>query len=898
MAATDPLYSSSSSVTGLGLTDVDLSGVDAKDDTPSSSSRTETTVREWVTKYKLGVAILAQCKDCQEVNGEFKRALLLAIHTVSSLALIPTPEGCPRSLAAVTSDRYLLGKITKGISAKEVRATEEDKIATMLIRVFEIPLTPPVGIWYSAQPSSGFSEKYVGDYHLRAIKHIDSCSESYKDSDFGHQVAFVNSPGMGKTSTAIKILKEHPGLLLCFRAQNSGEFPQADEPLTEFLRSDAQDLVKVPEEAVAAFLGGLFEWLNDWLDDHLARHSSVVTVFDPEHLDRQRMAGAVLQNTRRLLKEKQSDLAVIQTKDQLGVRLKSTSESFKRFFVVLDEFPDLELAPLGRSNSFMTTMAFQRIIKAGDVADNEGLTVWFLTLGTNASVKKLVPHKEGSGRLIDSNFEMLPPFTAFGLDQNVSQLSPPGSVADTLLILRLRHYGRPLWLFYDTSNVRTAALSKLAPHSLQLDRHVVLALMGARIHLGLNETSNAPEAAQKLAEEAVRHHMRVLISVTKGIIKTAPPPDPILALAAASFMVLSSQQYKTVLKALQDLLIGPGNIVPLGTKGELATRLLLTLARDAKFCPPSSGLHHHFIDHANSNAASVTPLSLCDLLTALFGDKMVPTLSTNLEIRSLWDTIVGDGIVNFTHFQVESKIINTITEDDLAEYWFRQVAVQCHSQQPVIDGFIVYYCGKLSSPFQKNNLRMMPWQTKARVVAASSKLGSTLTTPAYLDPVTKTTSKHPSLSLLVDLGTASAFGKSPPFSSQISDQLLVTLYRGDPGAEARNKWPNAYIRDEPDRLVINARGHTKSTYPIIDTFQCSDLIASMVGAPFLTGISGVDEITERWAEEISEMKPSPGHWRASASSSEAVTKHPADEEPSPTDQPHLKRPNTGEEVTL
>jgi hypothetical protein len=92
-------------------------------------------------------------------------------------------------------------------------------------------------------------------------------------------------------------------------------------------------------------------------------------------------------------------------------------------------------------------IALQRIIKAGDNADNHGVNFWYLLLDTNSSIFDLVPSGPNapSSRLTQ-NLIMLPPWHHIGFNQMVNANHAQGikTPADVLEVRHQQAYGRPV----------------------------------------------------------------------------------------------------------------------------------------------------------------------------------------------------------------------------------------------------------------------------------------------------------------------------------------------------------------------------------------------------------------------------------------------------------------------
>src|SRR5262249_10171132 len=95
------------------------------------------------------------------------------------------------------------------------------------------------------------------------------------------------------------------------------------------------------------------------------------------------------------------------------------------------------------------------------------------------------------------------------------------------------------------------------------DVNQVFAAFATRIGLEVGEG----EASARLAIDAVRSYMRILIGVSGRLIITASPSEPILAIAAASVLNRANDIYKEALKMLINELVLRGLILDRGLSG-------------------------------------------------------------------------------------------------------------------------------------------------------------------------------------------------------------------------------------------------------------------------------------------------------------------------------------------
>lgn len=142
----------------------------------------------------------------------------------------------------------------------------------------------------------------------------------------------------------------------------------------------------------------------------------------------------------------------------------------------------------------------------------------------------------------------------------------------------------------------------------------------------------------------------------------------------------------------------------------------------------------------------------------------------------------------------------------------------------MIDGFIPYYQGSLDEKFDKENLRILAWQTKDKEAASGPGLTDYLTTPAILNSATIT--KHPLIILFLDLKTTT------PSAGECHTHTNIQITHAAakrPGASTRMSsiwagiWAgHVYPDKEPDRICIHVRGHSKKEYPLLEFYGCEE----------------------------------------------------------------------------
>ncbi|KAH8101501.1 hypothetical protein BXZ70DRAFT_98198 [Cristinia sonorae] len=159
-----------------------------------------------------------------------------------------------------------------------------------------------------------------------------------------------------------------------------------------------------------------------------------------------------------------------------------------------------------------------------------------------------------------------------------------------------------------------------------------------------------------------------------------------------------------------------------------------------------------------------------------------------------------------------ATLVGAIMPDVVVWYAYSCI-VQCVHAQPVIDGFLVYYSGSLDLPFNRNNLRMLPWQTKYRQKAAPLSLVSQLAPPGIADEALKT----------IQIRSGSSV-----YSQMVTTQCYPSDIDSTPQTKKkRHQWP-PYNVSSASRVVISIRGCSASVYPGLKIFGCEAKVKELL----------------------------------------------------------------------
>ncbi|KZT07516.1 uncharacterized protein LAESUDRAFT_113991 [Laetiporus sulphureus 93-53] len=725
------------------------------------------------------------------------------------------------------------------------RLLGEGDIATFALNACSQP-SPPSDMTINSELEQrqqgylAFHSTYKGDALDRFKEQLQHCQEYYDTTKHhGRYIALLQSSGTGKSRLVSELSHDYPTVSVCLRKENNPEdgWPPVDTPAYEFLK-EPRSTRYMGEELAAAFLGALFEQVTVSIERSIGDRPSDLMAswdlpFDPAN-DYSRSArfdnfAAVKANASILLQKNLNELVALRRfkegKDQdtpvwhrhvygqlcqaaadrlREVLRKRLGPRFKYFIVAIDECTQLGSTLMKYNDSnvhrgsaeSMSATAMQNIMKAADMFHKE---FWYLLLDTNSAIFDLVPP---TGNLphsfrLDGKPHPLPPWGYFGFDQmvkgDIEQNGVP-TLMQALTLNRIKMYGRPYWSTLPEDSLIPQARRKL----LSSDRFdpqeelSVLALYSARV---LVEIAEGPPSC-RLAINSVRSHMRLFVSIVdRNTVETCSPSEPILALAAAHTLNVFRKSYVEAIQTFINKLVLQGVVRDRSATGELASRFLLMMTRDAatpKYIVCSDSM---------PTTSMLATVKVTDFLTKMIGEDALENAASFWALKNFGD----NAHINFTHFIQLPEIIEDVTTEFLYYLWCRTAAVQCAMNQPVIDGFIVVYCSSLNEPFDPMKLSYIAWRTNVKDQATSSdSLVNTLTGPSVIHAGVRHKPKH--IVILMDLAVSTE-------SEFVSEFRLSHAEATVPSGGRR--W-GGYIEQEPKRFCLSIRGHDYAVLKIYD----------------------------------------------------------------------------------
>ncbi|KAL0953833.1 hypothetical protein HGRIS_005010 [Hohenbuehelia grisea] len=618
-------------------------------------------------------------------------------------------------------------------------------------------------------------------------------------------------------------------------------WPPQDQPVCAFFREN-NNKTWMGEEVAGAFLGALFRVMNEILkkSKSLEAFNTEWSIQDPkEPLQSLRHESFVLVRNaaRALLVDNEQALMtareIIPHDKQIGhtafewhtrihkilmedavYSLLATYRDmdFGRFIAVaFDEC--IELNRFGHNprnpypQSQMTVTALQRMMKTC-----ENHAIWFFLLDIHSPKPGLYapkPDRPSSARLCQEP-SLLPPWPYFGFDLMVdaTELTKPKPANIGLSLEHWKLYGRPYWFSLPSVTLLDSATQKLFSAEYMCawsDTHV-FAAFSQRVLVDLAST----DVARYLADTAVSKHMRLFTGVVDGIVRSGAPSEPMLAVAAAEALLRSEGTYREAISTfVSKVILRKPQVLNMGTLGELLARIILTMARDGALGTSKF-----------PTGTTINPVSVLRFIKML----------VKYDMPREFTDFAKQYVINFSHFYQLSNDTTMLKSDFLRKCWYRGVALQGSTNQPVWDILIpAYEADELDAPFDVKNMCLLVIQINCRTSPSSVEH---LTAPFvdYRDDK-HPSSKPPHIAILMDLPEIHSFSGTrthidvdfspavPPVGSSNDPSLPSSIS----AVSTSKPLSNFAIRrtffcetlPETKRWFIRLRGHEGDVYPVI-----------------------------------------------------------------------------------
>ncbi|KAG1831604.1 hypothetical protein EV424DRAFT_160503 [Suillus variegatus] len=425
---------------------------------------------------------------------------------------------------------------------------------------------------------------------------------------------------------------------------------------------------------------------------------------------------------------------------------------------------------------------------------------------------------------------LYPPYTHLGWDQNADAVS--GTSANNVASFdHIVGFGRPLWKSLigkrTIPDVLELAAQKLCK-SIEFDANdanQALAILSQRF--GLDICLGHPDAVSYL-EKAVASYLRICFSTTEDRMWTFTgyPSEPILSCVAAIILHRTPNDVNVVLGILKKKV--DGGMVEIGQSGELASRLLLLLAKDIfiRKDPPKGVIRDlHYNGSGDAELMDCRKVSVIDFLEYLFG-------------QTFWSRTVKEAkatfqhaYINFSHWVSMTEFISPPVPDQTdadslsarcsaeewtLRHWHRTSAVQCCHLQPLVDKMIpIYFDDPALGSEDLNRVSQIFISDKAGKNCHEHDLGLVTRTHDSIQCL----SNLPYIALLLDLN--------------VKPKLNVTFPEKEP------------IHVETDRcLRIYASGISETTFPFLSQHpgvasQLRGLVSRQKEAPSQTTLEAL-----------------------------------------------------------
>ncbi|KAK0205621.1 hypothetical protein DFS33DRAFT_1258736 [Desarmillaria ectypa] len=573
-----------------------------------------------------------------------------------------------------------------------------------------------------------WESEYIGDYPAAIIAEIDNYL-AFQTSDYGCIGAMIQSSGTGKSRTVHEMATQVFTIPINIRETDrfsvGAPYPDPDAELRSYLVSSGRYLhirylsflyilFKKVREALKTLVGNELGWDTAlrW-KNYLATGNNREILYDNIVREARQLEpeGVVSQPVLKDLKEKLVRDTNKAYRDLIDM-LKVVSKDKLKLLIYIDEAHTL--APNGPSerNNYD--------VLCSAMADLTGSNHFIIFMSTTGALSLLGRPKSDqiSARAIDMAAKLPAPFTILPFDVYADvRYNDPGLTFERIgSIQHLARFGRPMWHAMLAGGAKEHWLIFLArtklthkdctptpkfgihqdqPTTKALDKAAQggeldvfkMALVDIRVMI---EYEPRREKARRLQQEMVRGHMRVAFSVPehREYMRSGNPSEPILAEAAA---ISTYEELVDPVDVIYRLL--EENLISKGERGELVSRLLLTLAWDAaihtlmlnKIHPPMSYAHR------DGKAVYSRPMRLLDYLPELLQPNHL-----NVVLQSTPDNCVGGetfaeafkyAYVYFTHFG-RAAAPDAINSGSGLAAFIRGLAYMGSPGNPVFDIFL------------------------------------------------------------------------------------------------------------------------------------------------------------------------------------------------------------------
>ncbi|KAF8598013.1 hypothetical protein BDV93DRAFT_526995 [Ceratobasidium sp. AG-I] len=583
----------------------------------------------------------------------------------------------------------------------------------------------PSGCRFATELVSGFAGAFASPYFGAAadglFEHLERCNKNFVQNHpgpyQGRYCSIVQSSGTGKTRTIIELAKRDV-LVVYMNARpldHTKSYPRRDaipaDILTMGLGCSADELT----DRYVAFFHALFDALRSWLSRISTKSKPPVEVIQTwsewmcnlestyrklffkdlkakyqtilSNIKLQRGTFTNQSDQSALFGGKQMTEAYMQLVDELPELFRDPAKPHSPKMVIAIDAPHELSEPTG--SGYRLSRVLCKVI--GAFSSARDVSNWVLFASTDFEVADFSASSDvySSHRMLRDRVFLFPPYVRLGWDQvapNLEDLkSTPQHVARFDRIVR---YGRPLWasLLTSTSSsdiILQTACEKLCK-SLTFDPYnymQALAVLGQRFCLNPRFGNHR---ALAYLQNSVSSYMLVCADTTEDMTwqTTLYPSEPLLSCAASKLLHRRPNNIHGALLCFGDEVTR--GLIDIAKRGELASRLILLLAKDLcvrqpNVLPPNWG---------EKTLLDCRPLPVTEYLKFMFG---ADRLSDSMK------ELFHDWYIDFSHWILMDEKVQVgseghlSAEDWITRHWHRTAAVQCSKDQPGIDKVIPMY---------------------------------------------------------------------------------------------------------------------------------------------------------------------------------------------------------------
>ncbi|RXW16235.1 hypothetical protein EST38_g9615 [Candolleomyces aberdarensis] len=402
------------------------------------------------------------------------------------------------------------------------------------------------------------------------------------------------------------------------------------------------------------------------------------------------------------------------------------------------------------------------------------LPIFTVSLSTNSKLELLAPSSYHHPSHRASRGFLVPPLTEFYLfdahTRSVARrLNVDGITLQKMCSPELiTSFGRYQWAaMYQTSTYRGEG-----QEAFRLDRIVQFAKakLKPRITYGNSPIHKGEEFEYKLACLAIRIMLDIdttnlwSVPADRETMDTGAPSEPVLVEASAQLLHSDDINMFNILNTALS-----SNLIAKGERGELAARILFINAQDR--------VNRHTLDYHSMKYHG--PIRLLEFLEQLFTDEAYDYIKNAIPIEAKpgakpLEDAFKDAWVNFSHF-AQARDYGVVKLDILYQFFFRGIMLQCWDNQQTLDfAAPMVFAEGINERLEPENFSLLGVQVKNRKVPAPNVL--------HMNAFAAT-SKHPILSILLELGEANA-------PRNINDDAIV--FETQKRVSTRNKDEDKY----------------------------------------------------------------------------------------------------------